>query len=80
MCIRDRHTCGQAARKDKVTKLQADTGMDADIAIALAELENKINEAEDLMEYPLPICLEGDDTAKYNSKYHTYRERMSGLD
>ena len=69
------------ARTAKKIALEAlsDAG-DADATIALAELQNEMDEAEYKVSIPLPMILQGDEKTKHDNEWRTYRERVTRLE
>ena len=68
----------QLARRSLATQLEFDE--DLIEAIELANILNEIEEADENIAIPLPIKLEGNAKAEYDSEWRTYRERTSTLE
>jgi hypothetical protein len=65
-----RHSRVQTARRALVAQLEK--AADPLRAIELANILNEIEEADEKIAIPLPIKLEGNEKAEYNSAWRTY--------
>lgn len=73
----DRVMKAKNIKAKQLTKLATDG--DGDAAIALAELENEIDEAVYKISTPLPIILTGEAKADYDAEWRMYRETAMKL-